>query len=209
MSSRWFRAYAETLNDPKVQTLPDASFKAWHNAMYMACQIDSTDGNIGTLEEIAYALRETEERVSSLFQPIIQKGLIETTGETFRIKAWKKRQYKSDSSTERVKKHREKVKRSSNGERNGPRYRKIYPPKSPQGGTGGNEFLKTRVDPSEIDNESWDKLVASFKAFRTTDAKSDPPPRVWSHQLGKPPDHPACQAPREILRKYGYGETLQ
>lgn len=106
--SLWFRAYSETLNDPKVQTLPLASFKAWHNCLYLAAGMGSKTGNIGTLETIAFAFRETEESVSSAFHPLVSVGLLVTESETFRIVSWQKRQYKSDTSTERVKQFRKR-----------------------------------------------------------------------------------------------------
>lgn len=104
----WYRSYGETLNDPKVQTLPLEAFKAWHNALYLACQINSRDGNIGTIQQIAFAFRETVASVSSAFHPLIEAGLIETESETFHIVSWRKRQYKSDCSTERVKRFRKR-----------------------------------------------------------------------------------------------------
>lgn len=112
--SRWFRAYSETLNDPKIQTLSLAAFKAWHNALYLASAIDSKDGDIGTLDDVSFAFRETKEAVSSAFHELVERGLIETVDETFHISAWKKRQFKSDTSTDRVRKHRRDKKRSSN-----------------------------------------------------------------------------------------------
>lgn len=104
----WYRSYCETLNDPKIQTLPLEAFKAWHNALYLACKMSSHDGNIGTLQAIAFMFRETPESVSSAFHPLIKAGLIVTAGETFQIASWKKRQFKSDSSTERVKRFRKR-----------------------------------------------------------------------------------------------------
>lgn len=106
--AHWFRAYSETLNDPKVQTLPLASFKAWHNALYLASSLTSKDGNIGTIKAIAFAFRETVESVSSAFHPLVEAGLIETESETFHIVSWRKRQYKSDTSTDRVKQFRKR-----------------------------------------------------------------------------------------------------
>lgn len=106
--SRWFRAYGEVLNDPKVQCLPLDAFKAWHNALSLACNLNSKDGKIGTLPEIAFAFRETKESVSSAFHPLIEGGLIVTVDETFQIVSWKKRQYKSDTSTDRVKRFRDR-----------------------------------------------------------------------------------------------------
>ena len=69
---------------------------------------DSKDGNIGTLETVSFAFRETKETVSSAFHPLIERNLLVTVGETFHIVSWRKRQYKSDTSTERVKRHRKR-----------------------------------------------------------------------------------------------------
>lgn len=104
----WFRAYSETLNDPKIQKLSLLAFKVWHNCLYLASSIDSRDGNIGTLDDIAFAFRETQSTVSSAFHELVSVGIIETVGETFHIAKWSKRQYKSDTSTERVKRFRKR-----------------------------------------------------------------------------------------------------
>ncbi|MGC8534904.1 MAG: hypothetical protein ACP5QR_05150 [Rhizomicrobium sp.] len=106
--TQWFRAYSESLNDPKIQTLPLEAFKAWHNALYLAASIDSKNGNIGTIESVSFAFRETKSTVSSAFHHLIERGLIVTDGETFRIVSWVKRQYKSDTSTDRVRRYRKR-----------------------------------------------------------------------------------------------------
>lgn len=104
----WARLYAELLNDPKVQTLPLNSFKAFINALCLACQNGDPNGKIGTLGDVSFAFRETKECVSSAFHPLIEAGLIVTVDETFHVTKWKKRQYKSDTSTDRVKRFRER-----------------------------------------------------------------------------------------------------
>jgi hypothetical protein len=106
--SAWFRAYSETLNDAKVQTLPLEAFKAWHNCLYLAALNNSKDGNIGNVADVSFAFRETKETVSSAFHTLVEHGLLATVGETFQIKNWRKRQYKSDVSTERVKRFRKR-----------------------------------------------------------------------------------------------------
>ncbi len=108
--SQWFRAYSEALNDPKIQTLPLDAFKAWHNALYLAASMSSRDGNIGTLDDVSFAFRETKDSVSSAFHTLIERGLLVTVGETFQVTKWSKRQYKSDVSTERVRQHRKRSK---------------------------------------------------------------------------------------------------
>lgn len=105
MANPWCRLHSEMLNDPKVQTLPDASFKAWVNSMMLATS-RGKGGELGTLHDVSFAFRETQEGVSSAFHPLIERGLIVTDGETFHIAKWDKRQYKSDTSTDRVRRHR-------------------------------------------------------------------------------------------------------
>jgi len=111
---QWFRLHNKLLNDSNVQGLSSDHFKIYINLLCYASSIDR-GGYIGTLHETAFALRETIPTVTSCFNVLQGVGLIvtnETDGETFQIPQWKKKQYESDSSTDRVKKHREKVKRS-------------------------------------------------------------------------------------------------
>lgn len=106
MANQWFRFYNEVLNDQKVQSLPLEVFKIWVNLLCLASTNGSSDGYLGTLNSVSFALRETEGTVSSAFHTLISTGIIETDDETFHIAKWKKRQYKSDTSTERVKRFR-------------------------------------------------------------------------------------------------------
>ena len=106
--ARWFRFYDEVLNDPKVQTLDPLAFKVWVNCLCLASANDSPSGKLGTLEAVSFALRETLETVSSAFHTLCARGLIATENETFHIPKWGKRQYKSDTSTDRVKRFRER-----------------------------------------------------------------------------------------------------
>lgn len=108
--SRWFRMYDEILDDPKVQKLPPALFRMWVNALALCSR---NGGKLPAVEDIAFALRETQESVSSAFHTLTELGLCVTDGETFQPKNWKKRQYKSDTSTDRVREYR---KRSRNGD---------------------------------------------------------------------------------------------
>jgi len=102
---KWCRLHADMLNDPKVQTLDPITFKYWINALCLAADRDD-GGNLGAVSDIAFAFRETENNVSSRFMRLCERGLIETDGETFHVRKWAKRQYKSDTSTKRVKRHR-------------------------------------------------------------------------------------------------------
>lgn len=112
--SRWFRMYDEILDDPKVQKLSPDLFRLWVNTLALCSR---SGGKLPSIADIAFALRETEESVSSAFHTLAGLGMLVTDGETFQPKNWKKRQYKSDSSTARVREHR---KRSRNGDETPP-----------------------------------------------------------------------------------------
>lgn len=113
MTDTWFRFYASALNDPKVQRLTPQQFKTWVNLLCLACM---NNGRLPPVDECAFALRETEAAFHETFIALHNAGLIDknvTDDETFHIHNWRKRQYKSDSSTERVKRYR---KRCRNGD---------------------------------------------------------------------------------------------
>lgn len=103
----WFRFYTEALDDPKVQRLDPVLFKAWVNLL---CLAKKNDGILGSIEAIAFALRETEETVSSWIKTLSELGLFDSKKNTWEPHNWRKRQYKSDSSTDRVKRFRERTK---------------------------------------------------------------------------------------------------
>ena len=105
MPSYWFRMYAEVLNDPKVQNLPGDLFKIWVNALCIAC---NGNGTLPKLEDVSFALRLPFHETKTAFQELEKHALLVTVDETFQFKSWNKRQYKSDVSTERVKRHRER-----------------------------------------------------------------------------------------------------
>lgn len=103
MSNQWFRLYSEVLNDPKVQRLSGDLFKTWINILCVAC---NNNGTLPDLEDVSFALRMPLHETKTAFQELEKYALLVTDGETFQIYNWEKRQYKSDSSTERVKRHR-------------------------------------------------------------------------------------------------------
>lgn len=119
---KWFRLHNKLLNDPAVQRLSGDHFKMYINMLCLASSEDK-GGYIGTIDDVSFALRCVSSNVSSCFIALQESDLIvsqtvsdatdsETLHETFHINKWAKNQYESDSSTKRVKKFREKVKRS-------------------------------------------------------------------------------------------------
>lgn len=101
----WFRFYNEALNDPKVQRLPGDQFKVWVNFM---CLASKGDGLV-MRKDVTFALRFTDEKEADFFLgKLIEANLIEDRGDVLIPHNWRKRQYKSDVSTARVKQFRKR-----------------------------------------------------------------------------------------------------
>lgn len=108
MRGKWFRLYDELLDDPKVQALPPEDFKAWINLL---CLANRNEGRLPSVEAIAFALRIDNIAAGSLVDRFLIGGLIDKVkggpiGWGIAPHGWAQRQYKSDTSTERVKRFR-------------------------------------------------------------------------------------------------------
>jgi hypothetical protein len=103
--SRWFRSYDDALDDPKVQSLPDPLFKAWYNLL---CVTSKNDGQPFTADEVAFRLRVKLPRARVIIAELLQRELLDAIGDRYVSHNWDARQYKSDVSNERVKRHRER-----------------------------------------------------------------------------------------------------
>jgi hypothetical protein len=102
----WFRFYTEALDDPKVQRLPDHLFKTWVNLL---CVAAGNDGKIPSIEDVAFKLRISCHEAETRLSDLVMAGLIDIMPDNSREPHnWPKRQFKSDVSTERVRKHRAK-----------------------------------------------------------------------------------------------------
>jgi hypothetical protein len=115
----WFRAYAEFAHDPKVQMMSEVMQRRLHMLMCLRCS-----NTLETLREteLAFFLRISEKDLAETKDLFIAKGFIDSD---WVLLNWDKRQFSSDSSTERVRAYRERkkalraepvtdVKRSSN-----------------------------------------------------------------------------------------------
>ena len=108
MGNPWFRMYSEFSSDPKVQMLSETDQRRYVMLLCLRC----SNGN-ETLhdEQIAFQLRISDEDWLTTKALLLSKCLI---NELSKPTAWDKRQFVSDSSTPRVSKYREKVKRECN-----------------------------------------------------------------------------------------------
>jgi hypothetical protein len=112
MRMRWFRIYSEMLNDEKVQLLSPELFKTWVNLL---CVAATRDGVLPAAEKLAFQLRVSPHEMQLRIEDLILAGLIDIRPDkTFEPHNWQQRQWKSDDSAERVRKHRE-AKKDCNG----------------------------------------------------------------------------------------------
>ena len=117
----WYRRYVGTCADPKFSVVAKKS--GMHKTMVLAVwesilECASTATPRGRLtgfdfDDVAAALDMEPEDVQRIFKALVERGLITETpcngNETFHhVSKWQDRQYESDNSYSRVKKHREK-----------------------------------------------------------------------------------------------------
>jgi hypothetical protein len=104
--SRWFRYYDDALNDPKVQSLPPPLFKHWVNLL---CLASRNGGELHSVADVAFALRVSEVRAGAIVYELAKLALLDPVdGRYYSPHNWGARQFKSDVSNERVKRHRER-----------------------------------------------------------------------------------------------------
>ncbi len=110
MANPWFRLYSEFAHDPKIQMLPEAMQRRYVMLLCLRCS-----ETLETLHEteIAFQLRLTEAELIETKQLFINKNFID---KHWKILNWDKRQFVSDSSTMRVRKHRDSKKQPSNAD---------------------------------------------------------------------------------------------
>ena len=105
--STWFRLYNEVLDDPKAQMLPPEIFKHWINLLCLACR---NDGKGHKVPDVSFALRLAFHETERVLKLLKEKCFMECKNGLWRPQNWDKRQYKSDTSTERVKRFRQRSK---------------------------------------------------------------------------------------------------
>jgi DNA-binding transcriptional MocR family regulator len=103
--TRWFRVYVDLVDDPKVQRLDAALFKALIN---LWCLASANDGALPPIDEIAFKLRMKREKAQRVLTELRAAGLIDDDQRGARPHNWDKRQFTSDGSTPRVKRFRER-----------------------------------------------------------------------------------------------------
>jgi hypothetical protein len=103
--SRWFRLYDETLNDPKILKLSHELYRRWTQVL---CIASKNEGTIPNVEDVAIYLRfNSVSEAQKILDELVACKLIDRHKDgTLTPHNWRKRQYKSDISTSRVKRFR-------------------------------------------------------------------------------------------------------
>lgn len=103
-SRTWFRLYTEFASDPKVQLLDETLQRRFIMLLCLAgAGITPTD----SVSEVDFLLRIGVSECEKTRSILVSKGLID---DKWFPKKWTKRQFESDSSTERVKRFRKRQK---------------------------------------------------------------------------------------------------
>lgn len=101
----WFRFYTNTIDDLAVSRLSDGLYRIW---VGLQCLTSEYGGSLPTPDVIAFRLRKNDRVMGEALKKLIEVGLIEATPDSLRPRNWVELQYKSDSSTNRVRAHRER-----------------------------------------------------------------------------------------------------
>src|SRR5262249_51655643 len=101
----WLRLYTDLLNDPKVQRLAPEHFKGWVN---LFCLAKERDGLLPEIPTIACPLRIPHSQASELIEALQSAGLLDRHSDGLTPHNWEGRQYDSDGSAERMRRHRQK-----------------------------------------------------------------------------------------------------
>lgn len=101
MANPWFRFYSEFQDDPKVQMMPMEM--RYHFVMLLCsrCKTDALSDSV-----IAFQWRMQIAEVVPIKKALVAAGLIDNS---WKVTAWDKRQFVSDSSTDRVNKYRKNL----------------------------------------------------------------------------------------------------
>jgi hypothetical protein len=103
MMARWFRFYADAMRNPKVLKLSDKDFRLWIRLLSIASE---NEGRIPPDDELKLVLSARLDYVKGGLKRLLKAGLIDPLKSGYEPHNWQKFQYKSDTSTERVQKHR-------------------------------------------------------------------------------------------------------
>ncbi len=178
--SRWFRFYDDAVNDPKVQRLEPALFKAWVNLL---CLASKNEGWLPPIDDVAFSLRLSEEEAGQMVDALISSGLVDEIDGKCAPHNWHERQYKSDSSAERVKRFRDKKRNDIKA----PDVTKCNVTRSVSVTVQNRADTDTDTEQSREKDTREDALSADFVLFWN----------IWPNKVGRPAALKALRSARK------------
>ena len=102
----WWRAYDECVDDPKLGKLADRLHRAWFN---LCCVASSNGGVLPPIADVAFKLRVNDHKAAELIAALVSAELFDRRPDgKFEPHNWEARQFKSDVSTTRVQRFRQR-----------------------------------------------------------------------------------------------------
>jgi hypothetical protein len=110
MSGRWWRAYDQAVDDPKLQRLAPPLFRAWFNLM---CVASANGGTLPAIGDVAFKLHVSEQKAGEIVAALVAAGLIDRRPDgKLEPHNWQGRQFRSDiadpTNAERQKRYRDR-----------------------------------------------------------------------------------------------------
>lgn len=171
----WFRFYSEVLHDPKVQRLPLKLYKFWTSCMCFACE---NDGKLPKHQDISWVLRIDEDECLKMLKALKDAHLLDDVGSGIMPHNWNKRQFKSDCSTDRVRRSRERAK-----ERSAERYGNVSVTRSETDteqsradtyANGVSANVSTQADSGNYVPRRWGEYARKYPTDRFDEVKAKP-----------------------------------
>ena len=104
---KWFRMYAEIIDDPKMKQLSDRSFRVFSYLLALAAEAEQGGAIPMAKEDIVWRLRISEKDLDTAINQLSKVGILDGS-HPLQFIHWSKRQYKSDDVTERTRRFKEK-----------------------------------------------------------------------------------------------------
>lgn len=160
--ANWFRFYDDAVNDPKIIELPDDLYRAWVNVLCVAAK---NDGVLPAMKHVAVVLRVKPGKAAALITRLVAAGLVDNHNGVFAPHNWQGRQFKSDDSGPRVKKHRDKLRNAKSND--GCNVTSVDDSNAPEGEEKKIEGEQSRADAgAPIDEEFGSKVAAVSISIR-------------------------------------------
>ncbi len=110
----WLRLYREIIDDPKTGTLKDSEFRLY---IEILCLISEKNDGISQKFLSWRVRRDTKKHLAELINRGLILDVLMDNGERLLfVNGWEKRQFTSDSSNERTKRYRDKLKKCDGNE---------------------------------------------------------------------------------------------